>query len=535
MSLRFARWFADSVKKFTAALLLALLPASLAAQSATQPVFRVNTRIVILDVVVTDKKGKVVNNLSKNDFTIYEDKELQTIRTFEPPSAHVMPPSPDGKPLVTSSADLPKIGNAPVTILVLDELNTAFSDMAYARQSLQKYLNAQPELLNQPTALLVASNTKFQLLQDYTQSRVDVLAALKAHFPEYPWKMANSGKSGPGAVERISQTLASLLQISEASRGTPGRKNIIWVGVNAPGVDLMNADPVTEQQITGIVRRVTQTLLAARVTVFYIDPTINSAATVGVMVPGDDADNDTFVDTDPFGSDINFNEFAPATGGKIFMSRNDVNNEIATSIDNGASYYTLSYSPTNHNEDAAKYRNIKIKLSDPNLTATTRGGYYPETDNANNIAADPTLDAKQRKGVLQLELSQAALSTLPYNGLSIHVQKSDDKKIWNISVATKDLTWTPQPNGMLSTEATTIAATFDDSRNSTKGKYRTIGKSKMLGHVAHELTAERRSDAPAPYTVTFQLPVALPAGTDRIRFVVRDAVSGKTGTFDVKR
>ncbi len=64
MSLHFIRWFADSLKRFTATLLLALLPASLAAQSTTQPVFRVNTRIVILDVVVTDKKGNVVSNLS---------------------------------------------------------------------------------------------------------------------------------------------------------------------------------------------------------------------------------------------------------------------------------------------------------------------------------------------------------------------------------------------------------------------------------------------------------------------------------------
>ncbi|MDR3734140.1 MAG: VWA domain-containing protein [Acidobacteriaceae bacterium] len=534
MSLRFVRWVTVSLKQFTAVLMLVLLPASLAAQSASQPVFRVNTRIVILDVVVTDRKGKVVNNLSKNDFTIYEDKEQQNIRTFEPPSAHVMPTSPDGKPLVTSSADLSKIGNAPVTILVLDELNTAFPDMAYARYSLQKYLNAQPEILNQPTELLVASNTKFQLLQDYTQKRADVLAALKAHFPEYPWKLEGSGKSGPGAAERIAQTLSSLLQISEASRGTPGRKNIVWVGVNAPGISLMGIDPDTEQQVTAIARRVTQTLLAARVTVFYINPTSNSSATTGVLVPGDDADSTTFVDSDPFGSDIDFDQFAPATGGQIFMSRNDVNNEIATSIDNGASYYTLSYSPTNHNEDAAKYRNIKIKLSDPNLIATTRGGYYPEPDNANNMVLDTSLNASQRKSALQMALSDAVWSTLSYNGLKVTAQKSDDKKFWHIAIPTRDLSWKPRTDGTLTTEVTAIVATFDDSRNNSTGKYRTIGKSKMLGHVAHELVAARKPDQPTPDITTFDLPVEQPAGTSRFRIVMRDAFSGKTGTADIK-
>jgi VWFA-related protein len=525
----------------TAVVLLSLLPgATLAAQSAAPPIFRVNTRIVLLDVVVTDKKGNVVTNLKQDDFKIYEDKQPQTIKTFETPSAHVMPLSPDGKALVNSAADLPKIGNAPVTILVLDELNTVFSDMAFARNSLAKYLNAQPEVLRQPTALLVATNTKFQLLHDYTQSRADLLASLKSHFPEYPWKMMNSGKGGPGAVERIVQTLSSLLQISEATRGTPGRKNIIWVGVNAPSVNLESADPVTEQELDGVYKRVSQTLLATRCTVFYIDPTINEASTVGIMVPGDDSDSDTFTDFDPFGSgDINFNEFAPATGGKIFMSRNDVNNEIASSIDNGNTYYTMSYTPTNTNEDAAKFRNITIHLDQPGLTATTRLGYYPEGENANNSNTDASLDAAQRKSVLAMEMSQAALSSLSYNGLAVTAKKGGgaEKKTWQLTVAAKDLTWSPRADGMLTAEVTAMAAAFDDSRNdraNRNSKYKTTSKIKLVGHSAEELQSSRKASDPTPDAVEFRLPVNFPVEYTRLRFVVRDAVSGKTGTADAK-
>ena len=409
--------------------------------------------------------------------------------------------------------------------------------MSFARQSLEKYLLAQPEILNQPTALLVASNTKFQLLQDYTQKRADVLAALKAHFPEYPWKMANGGKGGPNAVERIVQSLSSLLQIAEATRGTPGRKNVIWVGVNAPAVDLSYADPVTTQEMTDLVKRVTQTLLATRVAVYYIDPTANSSAIAGLMVPGDTADTDSFVEGDPFNANINFDEFAPATGGRIFLSRNDVNNEIASSIDNGNTYYSLSYTPTNPSENAAKFRNIAIRLTNPNLIATTREGYYPEAENTNNTQADTSLSATQRAHVLQLEMSQAALSALAYNGLSLSAQKSADNKQWLISVDTKNLSWTPAPtiapNGTQVAEVTAMAVAFDDRPNGGGVKARPGDKSKMLGHVSRELQSQRAPGS-SPATVTFQLPVDIPAGATRMRFILRDAVSGSIGTLDLK-
>ena len=519
MFLRSSRPLASA--QLTAALLLALLPATtLSAQEAATPVFKVNTRIVVLDVVVTDKKGNVVTNLKQDDFSVLEDKQPQTIRTFEPPSAHVMPPTPDGKAIVNSAADLPKIGDAPVTILVLDELNTVFTDMSYARSSLQKYILAQPEVLKQPTALLVASNTRFQLLHDYTQNRADLLKSLKAHFPEYPWKLAQSGKSGPGAAERIAQTLSSVLQIAEATSGIPGRKNLVWVGVNAPGVDLVGADPVTIKVMGDLTKRVTQTLLADRVTIYYVDPTINEASTIGVMVPGDDDDDDTMVDQDPFGADVDFDQFAPATGGQIYAGRNDVNNEIANSIDNGNSYYTLSYSPSNSNEDAAKYRSIKIKLTNPDLTATTREGYYPEGANANNTVNDPTITADQRKKDLELELSQAALATLAYNGLAVTVKKSSDPHMWQITVVAKGLSWATEPNGALRAEVTAMAVAFD-------------GRNKILAHPAHEMVSEQKPGDASPDTVVFQLEVDAPASTKRLRFVMRDAVSGKIGTADV--
>jgi hypothetical protein len=90
----------------------------------------VTTRLVVLDVVVTDNKGVPRDNLRKEDVHITENGVPVTISTFEPPSVHVPPPLHQ----VESTADLENYApQSPVDIIVMDELNTKFEDMAYAR------------------------------------------------------------------------------------------------------------------------------------------------------------------------------------------------------------------------------------------------------------------------------------------------------------------------------------------------------------------------------------------------------------------
>src|SRR5579862_7592489 len=45
-------------------------------------VFRAETRLVIVDAVVTDKKGSYVRDLTVKNFRVWEDKTEQTIKTF---------------------------------------------------------------------------------------------------------------------------------------------------------------------------------------------------------------------------------------------------------------------------------------------------------------------------------------------------------------------------------------------------------------------------------------------------------------------
>ncbi|SNS21686.1 VWFA-related domain-containing protein [Granulicella rosea] len=475
------------------------------------PTLKLSTSIVVLDVVVTDKKGNLVLDKTRDDFTIVEDRVPQKMRSFEPPSAHVMPPNV----VVNGVDDLKKIGDAPVNILVLDELNTRFEDMAYVRYSMLKYLNAQPAVLKLPTVLLLATNTRFKQLHDYTQDRDALIAQVKNEKPELPTKMM-AGRGGSAAVERMAQGLASLEQIAQASGGTPGRKNVIWVGNGFPSADLVGLDDKTAATIEAAIKQVTDMLLAARITMYTINPTMNSTVTLDVETPDDLTMAETDTGGEPFSGSVQFSTFGPATGGRAFLSRNDINNEIAEGISQGANYYTMSYAPVNGSADAAKYRNIRIVMKDPNLHATTRDGYYPPTAST----ANPTVGEapKQAKAQLQMEISNAVNSAISYNGLGVTAVKAGAD--YTLTVKGAGLEWKMVDEKTERTEATVIAAWYGGKDGM-----------KLLGHAGKELLATRPVGSAGDATLT--MPLVVPPGATRLRFVVRDAVNGRMGTADI--
>lgn len=492
-------------------------PGVAAAPQDQTPTLFMSTRLVVLDVVVTDKAGKIVPNLSRKDFAVYEDNAPQRIRSFEAPAQHYL--APEVK--IDSTADLVKAPETPVTVLVLDELNSNFQDMSYARYDLKKYLLSQPAVLSEPTTLLAATNTQFQVLMDYTRDRQALVAALDKHFPEYPWQLMQSGKNGPAAAQRLAQSLGSLEQIAQATAGHPGRKNLIWVGRGFPAVDTSLSPPRQAAVIQGAVQHVIDTLRDARITLTIIDPTINDPDTVLIQTPADLILAQDSNGNDPFQGDVNFQLLAPATGGRVYFSRNDVDAEIGDTVHAGNNYYTLSYTPTNQNDVAQPYRRIRVTVDKPGLTAVTRNGYYLK---AGQPAPPATAqDAKDLRARLAFDLGSAINSNIAYTGLPVTVSRaSKHAGTFELHVDSRSLTWRDLPDGDSQAEVTLAAASFSK-------------KHKMLAHAVVERLVQlhpTQTGSALPATTDFILAAATPAGTVRMRFVVRDAASGKMGTVD---
>jgi hypothetical protein len=210
---------------------------------------------------------------------------------------------------------------------------------------------------------------------------------------------------------------------------------------------------------------------------------------------------------------------APATGGKIYRNRNDVDVALANAATNGATYYTLAYYPDNNDFDG-KFRKIQVQIVDrPQLTASTQQGYY---------AVDEGLGTS--KGELDFALSRAVTSPLPFASVQfdavgkVLLAQPPSARI-SVSVDRDTLSWDQQPDGDQRTEITVVTAEIS-------------GKSAVLGYKVKEMEIvepKAKFENSPNHRVVFTLNVPLPPNTDHLRFVIRDAATGRLGTYDAPR
>lgn len=499
---------------------------------ATQTL-HVTSRLVVLDVTVTDAKGHFVSGLDKSQFTILEDRTPQAIQSFETSELHAMPAASAGKMLVSSSRDLERIGNAPLNIIVLDERNTPFGDVAYALQMVERYLLAQPEVLPSPTLFVSTSAlNRFTVLHDYTQSRAELVEVLRKQRNEGDVTAINTHSEAriDPTPAGLNEVVAPLVEIADSVRDLPGRKNIIWIGYGFAPVSTEHLNKREAELVKTMLHDVTDRLLRARVTLNIIDPegTISHDISQSDVVFQDQSariiDSTALGSSASYGSEFgpysgafSFDKFATASGGHIIKGRNDLDLQVAQTAQDGAQYYTLSYSPSSGMETSQDFRKIHVVMKDPKLVARTREGYFGGAVPIDKV----TFGEKKQANPLEFDLVTAAQNALVYTAL--HIDAGRDAKGVAVRVRAQDLKWDAPPNEARKAEMTAFVICYD-------------GKGKNLGQHAKEVTIALHAEDKVNLssTVGIDMPFAVPPSTTRVRVVVRDAATGKLGTADLK-
>ena len=245
------------------------LPPQLSKEDVNTPAVRVSSRLVLVDAVVTDKSGQRITGLTKDDFTLLENGKPQKISAFSfevPETPSPKPPLPANVYTNRPEYDMPK---GPLTILLLDGLNTALADQGYARSQMLKYLGTQLQP-GQPVAVYTLAGS-LRLLQDFTGDVTLLKAAVEKFNPQTSLEMqvenvaavmpnvraGDVGVSGNARFEnlrlvfahmaefmneqtklalqdRVYRTAAALRLIASRLGGYPGRKNLIWVSAGFP-------------------------------------------------------------------------------------------------------------------------------------------------------------------------------------------------------------------------------------------------------------------------------------------------------------
>jgi VWFA-related protein len=383
--------------------LLALLVLSVYSQtnSSNQPqealhsdqTLRTNTRLVVVDVVATDSKGQPVTDLKAADFTVLEDGKPQKISgfNFEHPGGAPQVVQVNLPPSVVTNA--PRFQSNSLNVILFDTVNGDFAEHAYARDQLLKFLNSAE--LGRPVAIF-ALQTQLKLLHDFTTDNKALSAVVAKYRPPAQAISSESAESRASAFatlgdyhtsERgIETTLNQLNALAKILAGYPGRKNLIWLSESFPltlfpesmgqangdgqamrtGIDpgssasnLQNAASFKTYAV--LIKKVSDSLMAAQVAVYPVD-----AGAVGK--------------DDHLASQHTMDNMAESTGGKSFKNSNDLVLGLRTGIEDGSTYYTLTYYPENKNWDG-QFRRIQVKSDRANISLRYREGYY---------AVDPT-------------------------------------------------------------------------------------------------------------------------------------------------
>src|SRR5262249_47941218 len=139
------------VTRAALSILLMLLPTfaqNPPAKSTEGQVIRIGVDLVQIDVVVTDKSGKVVKGLSKNDFELYENgkKQLASFFEFVDTSKRVSQTTPRAPEATRPEASTSQQGPGAAEIsrifaFVVDDLTIGYEDLVNVRQMLTHFVD----------------------------------------------------------------------------------------------------------------------------------------------------------------------------------------------------------------------------------------------------------------------------------------------------------------------------------------------------------------------------------------------------------
>lgn len=181
-----------------------LLPVIASSKQSTPQMLRVNTRLVVVNVVAHNKKGEPVKNLAQRDFTVLDNGKRQQISVFAIDRYHILQAPVR---LVSSNVFSNRLvtdgrGPSSAVVILLDGVETQLVDSVFARNQIIKFLRQIPR--GDRVGLYVLGKL-LSVIQDITGNASPLLEALRHGSPE---SEAPSKASQGQAPEITSKTLA---------------------------------------------------------------------------------------------------------------------------------------------------------------------------------------------------------------------------------------------------------------------------------------------------------------------------------------
>jgi len=527
-------------------------PVSRRADAGKPIEFKSQTSLVQVPVVVTDKAGSHIHQLTKADFKILEDGKEQSIANFEeiiPAQGEVPGPDVPAGTFTNQVANESKPRS--VTVIVLDEVNTPFLSQAYARGQLIKYLANHLDS-SQPLGLMVIGGKGLTVLSGLNSDPAMLIATLKKasgeisdmeRFSDDAQAIASTGQPPNGLMggihpgdspdfivrrfilkqdavdatygqaRTIESTLQAFLSIAWSLSGIPGRKSVVWATGGFPFyLDSFSAVP-GDGTLRTLYERALKALNDAQISVYPLDVRgllsnpAYSGDYAGTMVSDDAAD---LLRASTVSS---LNNFARMTGGIAYYGTNDLAGAFSRAAQDSSSYYLLSYYLDRRNNKPG-WRQLKVVVSRKDAEVHARAGYL-----ITDVAVNPEVTHKA---------DVAFALNSPFESTGIPVTER-----WEVVL----------PNGnkkkvsfALHVPAGDLINEVDKNRFDVEFVAQATNKGITAGTVGQTIKGAVRPDALAKLKmdgIFYRNSFDLPPGTYQVRFVVRDNLSGRIGSVIV--
>ena len=296
------------------------------------PSIKVDVDVVSILASVRDKRGGLVPNLQKEDFTVLEDGKAQPIKYF------------------TKETDLP------LTIgLLVDVSGSQRNLIDIERSAASQFF--RDVLRKKDLAFLISFGEETELLQDYTGSPrllMDGLGQLRV----------SSGVGGihPGPVPTMGGPRGTVLYdaiflaANDKLKGEVGRKVIVVI---TDGVD--QGSRLSRNQAIEAAQKADAVIYS----IDYADPSAYGPFGFGG------------------GGEAELRKMSDETGGHVYkVDRRHTLDEVFKELqDEMRSQYSIGYTPLNDSKDGS-YRHLDVKVANKDMKAQARKGYYairPET------------------------------------------------------------------------------------------------------------------------------------------------------------
>ncbi len=518
--------------------------------------FKARVNLVLVRVVVRDKKGRAVGNLTQQDFKLLDKGKPQTIVKFSMEKSGGAP-----KPAVvaeTTSSEEPAAAPLPPSperflLYLFDDMHANFQDLVVARNAADAHLASGLT----PADRAAVFSTSGQVMVDFTDDRQALHDALMRLQPRSRAK--TMGTDCPS----VSFYQADMIQNRNDTQAFEAAVQDAFVCANLRNPDdrataenfaraaAMRAVSMGESDsqlaLVGLkdaVRRISampgQRSIVLVSPGFYLttslrhdemdvmDRAIRAGVTIGsldarglyTIIPGGDAS--TFNNGSVTGSILRsvyerqsyqadadvMAELADATGGTFFQNSNDLGEGFRRLAAAPEYYYILGFSPQNLKLDGS-YHVLKVSVpkTSEGLSVQARRGYF-----APKHEIDPAEAAKQE--ISEALFSRDELLDIP---VEIHTQffKSSDFEAKLAVVAHVDMKGIrfQKAEGRNRNTLTIVSALFD--RN---GNY-VVGTTKTLEMRLKDPTLENVLKSGLNVKTSFDVT----PGTYAVRLVVRDA------------